>query len=189
MVLAVAALGTALVSTPVAVVLGVAAIVCAALAWMRSDPSVGGGRTLAGWSLVITLLAGILGLADNAVDAHLSDADPTPAVVTPVGDESQSTSDVVVGDLAVSVAAPARHASSPVDVPVTVTNVGSTTQSFVVHLRAVDAEGRTVATDTLDAPALAAGKTRTLHAFTHVDAATADAVRAAKVQVGDVDQS
>jgi hypothetical protein len=189
LVLAAAALVTVWFSSAAAIALGAAAILCAAVAWLRSDPSVGGGRTLAAWSLVVAVLAGIVGIAGNAVDPGVAAGQPSPAVVTAVGADETATPEVVIDGLAVEVR-PARTGSggSGAVVPVTVTNVGSAAGSFAVHLEAVDATGSDVATDTVAVDALAVGHSTTLGAFEDTDRATGAKVHDATVRVAGVDR-
>lgn len=163
LVLAVAALATAYATSLGAVVLGAAAIVCAAVAWLRGDPSARRGRRLAGASLVIALLAGILAAATTGVDGGVV---PSPTQTLVRDHDPDGVHEVVVDgvDVIVHAARDSAHAGQ-VYVPVTVANLDRTTRTFTVRLVAHDPDGRQVATDSVAVHALAPGHEIALTAF------------------------
>lgn len=186
LVLAVAALAVALFSGLAAIVLGSLSIVSAAIAWLRSDPSTGGGRGLAATSLVLSVLAGILAAASSGIDAPLTVQSPTQAVVTDLaGGDSY---EVVIDGLDVVIGAVRADEASPagVAVPVEVANVGADERTVELHLVALDAADRTLATDTVPVRGLGPGLTVTVTAFADVEHDVATALQDARVRVKDV---
>jgi hypothetical protein len=180
------ALATGVPFPRVALVLGVASLACAGVAWARTDRADRTGRRLAIWGVVLAIVAGI---AVGASQSASTSAVGTPSPTATVDDvDGAATDEVLTDGLAIDVGtrATATAALEFSGVPVSVTNVSATGAAFRIALEARDTDGSVVATDDVTVDGLEAGDVTTVWAFQD-SGLTVQALHDATVSVSSVE--
>jgi hypothetical protein len=184
--LAALALATGVPLPRVALVLGIASLACAGVAWARTDRADRTGRRLAIWGVVLAIVAGIaVGASQSASTSTVGTPAPTSTVDNLDG---KATDEVLAEGLAIDVGASAA-VSAAVEfsgVPVSVTNVSAARTAFRIALEARGADGSVVATDRVDVDDLATGAATTVWAFQD-SGLTVQALHDANVSVSSVE--
>lgn len=163
--LAALALATGVPLPRAALVLGVAALACAGVAWARTDRADRTGRRLAIWGVVLAIVAGIaVGASQSASSSTVGAPSPT-ATVDDV--DGAATDEVLTDGLAIDVgkSASVSAALEFSGVPVSVTNVSAGGETFRIALEARDSDGAVVATDRVAVTDLGSGDETTVWAF------------------------
>jgi len=183
--LAAIALVTGVLVPRAAIVLGVGALVCAGVAWSRTDRADRVGRRLAIWGVVVAIVAG---LAVGASQSASTSTVGTPSPTSTVDDlDGAATDEVLTDGLAIDIGATTETGSTVEfsGLPVSVTNVSAAGTAFRIGLEA-RADGNVVATDQVAVDHLTTGTSTTVWAFQHSDL-SAQALHDATVSVSSVE--
>ncbi|MFC8733405.1 hypothetical protein ACFT5B_13180 [Luteimicrobium sp. NPDC057192] len=169
-----------------AIVLGVGTLVCAGIAWSRTDRADRTGRRLAIWGVVLAIVAGLaVGASQSASTSSVGTPSPT-ATVDDV--DGAATDEVLTEGLAIDIGTSSVPGSTVEfsGLPVSVTNVSAAGAAFTIGLEARASDGAVVASDEVAVRDLAVGSATTVWAFQDTDL-TAQQLHDATVSVSSVE--
>jgi len=169
-----------------AIALGVATLVCAGIAWSRTDRADRTGRRLAIWAVVLAIVAGLAVGASQSASTSTAGAPSPTATVDDV--DGSATDEVLTDGLAIGVGTSSTPGATVEfsGLPVSVTNVSAAGTSFRIGLEARGTDGAVVASDEVAVHALAVGSATTVWAFQDTDL-TAQQLHDATVSVSSVE--
>lgn len=172
--------------------LGLIAIIFAIIALVKKASK---GKTIS--SLVLGILAVVITLSLQAkwskdLSNISASADAIMASTSTEMDNAtgDNTEEILKNNLTVDMgtfsAVTDQYNLTTTELPVTLTNIGTESKSFMVHLEAVDADGNRIVDDTLYANSLGAGQSEDMKAFQLITSDKVEAVKSATFRIVEV---